>query len=120
MQWDLWNPWAWWFELNSTHPLVAKRLQYLGDQAAALKQDPLVVFDRTQPESYWDEFLVDLGVMLLPILGLLAGGGLAVAFAIQTGVWQMHWIGVAVALFGLGLLIKTRVKYRGKAYPPLT
>jgi Zn-dependent protease with chaperone function len=120
MQWDLWNPWAWWFELNSTHPLIAKRLRYLGDQAAALKQEPLVVFDRAQPESYWDEFLVDLGVMVLPLLGLLAGGGLALAFALQTGVWQMHWIGVAVALFGLGLLIKTRVKYRGKTYPPAT
>ena len=33
MQWDLWNPWATFYELNSTHPLVAHRLQYLSDQA---------------------------------------------------------------------------------------
>ena len=29
MQWDLWNPWATFYELNSTHPLIAHRLQYL-------------------------------------------------------------------------------------------
>ena len=59
MQWDLWNPWATFYELNSTHPLVAHRLQYLGDQAAAMGQEPYIVFDRRKPESYWDDFAVD-------------------------------------------------------------
>jgi Zn-dependent protease with chaperone function len=53
MQWDLWNPWAGWFELNSTHPLVAKRLVYLSDQASALGREPYIEFDRAKPESYW-------------------------------------------------------------------
>src|SRR5205085_4767811 len=75
MQWDLWNPWAKLYELNSTHPLVANRLMYLTDQAAHLGQEPLVVFDRRKPESYWDDFFVDLFMMVLPWLGLLLGAG---------------------------------------------
>ncbi len=73
MQWDLWNPWATFYELNSTHPLVAHRLQYLGDQAAAMGQEPYIVFDRRKPESYWDDFAVDVAVMFLPLLLFLAG-----------------------------------------------
>ncbi|MFI5461529.1 MAG: M48 family metalloprotease, partial [Isosphaerales bacterium] len=78
MQWDLWNPWATFYELNSTHPLVAHRLQYLGDQAAAMGQEPYIVFDRRKPESYWNDFAVDLLVMFLPLLLFLLGLGLAV------------------------------------------
>ena len=66
MQWDLWNPWATFYELNSTHPLIAHRLQYLSDQGAAMGQEPYIVFDRRKPESYWDDFAVDVLVMLLP------------------------------------------------------
>ena len=73
MQWDLWNPWAAFYELGSTHPLVAHRLEYLADQAAAMGQEPYIIFDRRKPESYWDEFAVDLAVMFLPLLLMLTG-----------------------------------------------
>ena len=79
MQWDLWNPWATFYELNSTHPLIAHRLQYLSDQAATMGQEPYVVFDRRKPESYWDDFAVDVAVVLLPLLLFLVGLGLALA-----------------------------------------
>src|SRR5581483_9743454 len=80
MQWDLWNPWATYYEINSTHPLTAKRLLALSDQAAALGQTPAVVFDRAKPESYWDEFLVDVAVLWAPGLALVGG---AVASVVQ-------------------------------------
>ena len=76
MQWDLWNPWAKFYELHSTHPLVAHRLQALAEQAAAQGQEPEVVFDRRRPESYWDEFGTDLAIALLPLL-LFVGGVVA-------------------------------------------
>ena len=38
MQWDLVNPWARVYELNSTHPLTAFRVRALNDDAAALHQ----------------------------------------------------------------------------------
>ncbi len=114
MQWDLWNPWAKWYELHSTHPLIAKRLLYLSDQAAQLGQDPLVVFDRRQPESYWDDFLVDVFVAMLPWLGLLLGlAGTAAA-------WHPAGFGVALLLAGVGSLVKTRFVYRRDFFPHLS
>lgn len=34
--WDLFNPWAWWVELNSTHPLTGKRVRALSNYAEQL------------------------------------------------------------------------------------
>lgn len=118
MQWDLWNPWAKFYELNSTHPLIANRLRYLADQAAALGQEPYIVFDRRQPESYWDEFLVDLLVMFLPWLAL--GGALAVWLGSGAGPGAARLgIGLAAAAFGAGWLAKTLFTYRGGFFAPL-
>jgi Zn-dependent protease with chaperone function/Zn-finger nucleic acid-binding protein len=128
MQWDLWNPWATFYELNSTHPLIAHRLQYLGDQAAVMGQEPFVLFDRRKPESYWDDFAVDLLVMLLPWLLCLMGVGLAIGL----GVWNIGaaaalagsktlWLMIGLPLLGLGIgsLIKTRRMYASDYFAPL-
>jgi len=120
MQWDLWNPWAAWYELHSTHPLVGKRLQNLGAQAAAMGQEPYVVFDRKKPESYWDEFVVDLLVIFLPALGLLGGLGIFLARGLSWGSWERWWLGVAVSLLGAGMLVKTWFRYRRGAFSELT
>ena len=88
MQWDLWNPWATFYELNSTHPLIAHRLEYLSDQAAAMGQEPYIVFDRRKPESYWDDFVVDLGVMFLPLLLMAVGPGLGTLAGRRSGAWD--------------------------------
>jgi Zn-dependent protease with chaperone function/Zn-finger nucleic acid-binding protein len=131
MQWDLWNPWATFYELNSTHPLIAHRLQYLGDQAAVMGQEPYIVFDRRKPESYWDEFLVDVLVMFLPLLLMLLGLGAAVALggAAAFGILPiapvvgpkavLALIGLPVLGLGIGSLIKTVLVYRGDYFAPL-
>jgi len=131
MQWDLWNPWATFYELNSTHPLVAHRLQYLGDQAAAMGQDPYIVFDRRKPESYWDDFAVDLLVMFLPLLLFLLGLGLALglggaaAFGILPGAAilgpkaMLVLFGLPLLGLGIGMLAKTLLVYRGDHFAPL-
>jgi Zn-dependent protease with chaperone function/Zn-finger nucleic acid-binding protein len=120
MQWDLWNPWATYYELHSTHPLVAKRLMYLTDQAAHQGQEPLVVFDRRQPQSYWGEFLFDLFILVLPtacfLLGLLAflGAGLTAR------AWHPAWLLAGVAAAGVASVIKTRFAYRQDFFPHLS
>ncbi|MHC4400084.1 MAG: M48 family metalloprotease [Planctomycetota bacterium] len=118
MQWDLWNPWARFHELHSTHPLVAHRLQYLADQSAAMGQEPYIVFDRKRPESYWDEFFVDLFVTCLP---WLAGAGVLSAWLASGGAAASPhvWIGSCIAAVGLGSLGKTLVTYRGGFFAPL-
>ncbi len=116
MQWDLWNPWATYYELQSTHPLVAKRLLYLSDQASALGQEPYTVFDRARPQSYWGSFFADLAVLALPYGGLAAGLAVFVLTGLSSGVWQPGWLGVALVLLGLGALVRTRCGYRGKLF----
>jgi len=120
MQWDLWSPWAIYYELHSTHPLVAKRLRYLGDQASSQGQTPFVVFDRSQPRSYWGDFLVDLLMMALPTLGLLIGLFGFGVHSLLAGAALWWWLGVAVALLGAGGVLKTRFRYRRGMFPHLT
>lgn len=70
MRWDLWSPWAFYYELNSTHPLTAKRINAISSYAISMKQKPFLFFKREKPESYWDDFFVDLFVLSLPyVLG---------------------------------------------------
>lgn len=112
MRWDLWNPWAKWYELNSTHPLVAKRLQYLSSQAAHMGQEPYIVFSEVQPESYWDEFFVDLAIYLLPSVALV----LAAAYwlfssgeVLPETLWRV--LPVALAALGAAMMVKYRFMY---------
>lgn len=110
MRWDLWNPWAKFYELNSTHPLVADRLDHLADQAEAFGQQPFVRFDATKPESYWDEFAVDCLVHIGPLA--------MVALAVVVG-GSMYAANGAVAPFG-ALLMVAGLSYVGRtifAYP---
>lgn len=112
MQWDMWNPWAAYYELQSTHPLPAKRIMRLGEQAAAMGRPALVTFDLEKPESYWDEFLVDVLVSWLPFLG--AGVMLALRF------WGRSPTAFGPDLlfgFGAGLLVQTWRMYAADFYP---
>ena len=132
MQWDLWNPWATFYELNSTHPLIAHRLQYLSDQGAAMGQEPYIVFDRRKPESYWDDFAVDVLVILLPVLLFLLGLGVALAlgagaaFGVLPGAstWarppRLVLVGLPILGLGIGSMIKTMLVYRGDYFAPLS
>src|SRR5439155_14612482 len=86
-----------------------------GRRAAAQGQEPFVVFDRARPESYWEDFAIDLAVVLLPVLGLLLGAALFVGLGLA-GRWQPLWLGVGLLLAGIGSLIKTRFAYRGRLF----
>ena len=96
MKWDLWNPWAVWYELSSSHPLPAKRIRALEKQSEAQGRFPSFSFRAVQPESYWDEFLVDLAVNQMVWVGFVVG--LAIAAA---GVF----LGLPLAGAGAGLLV---------------
>lgn len=114
MRWDLWNPWAGWFELNSTHPLTAKRLLHLSSQAEHLGQEPYIVFDERQPESYWDEFLVDLAVHLLPLAAPLAMAGLL----FLNGQGNLNVLGgLAAIAWGMAYAGQLLFMYRDKFFP---
>ncbi len=114
MRWDLWNPWAFFMELRSTHPLPAKRIRALARIAERMGQPPAYRVPERPPESYWDEFGVDLLVNALPPIGLLMGiaGGIGLGFA-----QAMPVTGVAIIVMGLGvgMLVKLALTYpRGR------
>ena len=72
MKWELWNVWAKFYELGSTHPLTSKRIQRLGGLAEQMNQRPLVRFDLEKPESFVDDFLREVLVCIMPWVGFLA------------------------------------------------
>lgn len=100
MKWDLWNPWAFFLELSSTHPLPAKRIRALGRLADRLGRPRPFELPERAPETYWDEFGQDLLVAGLPLLGLVAGiaGGIALGFG-----QAMPVTGCAMIALGLGI-----------------
>ena len=121
MRWDFWNPWAKWYELNSTHPLVAKRLRYLSNQAEHMGQAPYVTFDERRPESYWDEFAVDLFIHLLPTLALLGVPG---AFFLLD-LWRRpgavdQLIPVLLMALGAAMVVRFLFVYRGDVFADMS
>ncbi len=115
MKWDLWNPWGKYYELHSTHPLVAHRLQHLASQSASMNQEPFIVFDLEKPESYWDEFFVDFLVHIAPVLiGMVSiiGSILLAYFASQPS-----WVGTGLLITGILYFGKTLFSYPGGVFP---
>jgi Zn-dependent protease with chaperone function/Zn-finger nucleic acid-binding protein len=113
MKWDLWNPWARWFELHSTHPLVAKRLLHLSNLSEESGQEPLVRFDLPQPESYWDEFFVDLGVKILPTVAFIA----TVVLVALKGVVAL---GAGLLIVGAAMIVKLLFRYPRRHFPEMS
>lgn len=113
MQWDVWNPWAAFYELNSTHPLVAKRMMALGAQATVMGQEPFITFRLKQPESYWDEFAVDALIGVLPTVLLLGSFALA-------GVTKSAWmIGAGLCIAGIASMVKLTFSHPQGHFPAM-
>jgi hypothetical protein len=97
MAWDLWNPWAFFLELQMTHPLPAKRIKALGDLAEQQGQFPYIKFDLEKPECYWDDFFCNIFAQASWLLAIPAG-----AFAWY---YLSAPIGIGVFFFTLGLCL---------------
>ncbi len=72
MKWEMWNPWAKWFELNSTHPLISKRITAISKRSEEFNQKPYILFDLKKEESYADDFLLELLIYFLPFISIIA------------------------------------------------
>ena len=71
MKWEMWNPWAKWFELNSTHPLISRRINKISKRSEEFNQTPYIMFDLKKPESYVDDFLLEVFIYFMPLLCIL-------------------------------------------------
>lgn len=111
MKWDLWNPWAGFYELASSHPLPAKRIKALEKQTEAMGGIPRFSFRAQKPESYWDEFLVDLAINYLPLIGAVAAIGVYIFLNLLLGI-NIGVVGLVVFLMSAGWWFKRRFSYR--------
>jgi len=66
MRWDLVNPWAKVYELNSTHPLTALRLKALNKEAVKLGQEPAYPLPDDARKVNWVGFPIEFAVWALP------------------------------------------------------
>ena len=118
MKWDLWNPWASFYEIHSTHPLTAKRLLHLSRQSEELGEEPYVTFNLVKPESYWDEFLHDVVMIMFPWLLIL---GFFIAPSLENPIiGPEDYLAWVIFLFGLGYLYKLYFRYPTSIYPEMS
>ena len=115
--WDLFNPWAWWMELNSTHPLTGKRVRALSTYAEQLglptefEMAKVIREGRSlNKQRLYGDFVIDVVVFWAD--WCLGGLGLVIGLGIFATTRQIK---PAIALpligFGIGTLIKTFFMY---------
>ena len=101
--WDMFNPWSWWMELNSTHPLTGKRVRALSTYAEQLGL--AIEFDlgkvigegkHLNHKRLYGNFARDIVLYSLEVLGLIFG--FLVGLILDDGSFLF-----ACSLLGLGL-----------------
>jgi heat shock protein HtpX len=70
MRWDLVNPWAKIYELNSTHPLTALRVFRLNQEANALHQVPRYPLPKDERRQ-WGLFPLEVLLWAVPVLAIV-------------------------------------------------
>lgn len=116
--WDLYNPWGWWTEINSTHPLTGKRVRALSTYAEQM--DLPTEFNMTDVvkegknldrSKLYSNFVVDIFLFNAQLIGIVLGL-LSTLILLQS---QSHhvlaWFGLPLIGFGIGTLIKVAVMY---------
>ncbi len=129
--WDLFNPWAKYFEIKSTHPLPAKRIMRLNEQCETYGVKPEIDFtiarklkEEQAGKSLLDEFIGDILMKILPTLILIALIVLTIIWMITpTAILFLNaqnvflvWA-VGLYLVGFASLIKTRYMYKSGFTP---
>ena len=113
MKWEQWNIWAKWYELNSTHPLISKRLLAISARSKEFNQTPYIVFDLKKEESYVDDFLTEVLISFLPTLSFIIGLIVSAILLSQEGNFLLS-VGIALLVSMIFSFIKFRRVYSNK------
>jgi Zn-dependent protease with chaperone function len=109
--WDLFNPWGWWMELNSTHPLTGKRVRALSTYAEQLGLPTEFDMGRVVAESrnlskkkLYGNFVVDLLLYSAMPIGFFVGMAMGIALrgTFPTAPFALGFVGL-----GVGTLLRT-------------
>ena len=116
MKWELWNTWAKWYELNSTHPLISKRLQAIDKLAPQYGKTEFVHFDLKKPESFLDDFFREILISIAPWVFFLAAAA-AGAILYYNNTMGLLWIAGALLILSAVLaLFKYRFTHPNREY----
>ena len=111
--WDMFNPWGWWMELNSTHPLTGKRVRALSTYAEQLGL--AIEFDMGKvigegktlnKKRLYGHFFLDLFLYSLEFIGAVCG--LIIGIALGQGQLVLAFLLMGL---GLGIIIKAFVMF---------
>ena len=108
MKWEMWNPWAKWFELNSTHPLISKRITAISKRSKEFNQEPYVVFDLEKTEKFAGNFALELFITIMPFVVAIITAVLA--FACQDKIFMI--IGIGLIVMTLFLFIRFKMSHK--------
>ncbi|NEQ27580.1 MAG: M48 family metalloprotease, partial [Microcoleus sp. SIO2G3] len=123
---DLFNPWGWWMEQRSTHPLPGKRVQALSTHAEQLGLETEFDMGRVVGEGrslnksrLYGSFLRDLVIYRADLLCLLVGLAIASILYAMTANW-VPLVTFTLIGWGVGCLLRAIVMYPKFAQAPQT
>ena len=132
--WDLYNPWAKYFQFLSTHPLPARRIQRLNEQCEFYGKKPEIDFSHAKEiaeeqagKTLWDQFLWDIFMKALPTLIFVALLGVTIAWLfslaelitipfLDAKIILLMWA-IGFYLIGFGSIIKIKYMYKSGFEP---
>lgn len=124
--WDMFNPWGWWMELNSTHPLTGKRVRALSNYAEQLGLPTEFDMGRVIGEGktlnksrLYGNFFLDVVLYGAETIGFLIGlvtGVILLSSSPNTGLV----LGAPLIGLGIGILIKALVMFPDYKQAPET
>ena len=121
MKWEKWNYWAKWYEFNSTHPLISKRLEAISKRSKEFNQEPYIVFDIKKTDNFLGKFMFELLLLLLPVLAII-GSCIFIGLMAANEDYQSYKIGLGICavLFVLFEFILFFKKYKKNVFKKST
>ena len=113
-RWELWNPWATWYEIHSTHPRISKRLKAISNMAPIYNQAPYVVFDEQKPESYVDDFLIEVLIQFLPVFIIIMA--ITAFICLESESYSTLIIGLTMTGLAISSFIQLKRGYKNNNY----
>ncbi|MEH2138887.1 zinc metalloprotease HtpX [Nostoc sp.] len=115
--WDMFNPWGWWMELNSTHPLTGKRVRALSTYAEQLglptefDMGRVIGEGKTLSKSrLYGNFFLDVVLYGAETIGFLVGLVMSVILLSSSPNTGLAF-GAPLIGLGIGIVIKALVMF---------
>ncbi len=126
--WDMFNPWGWWMELSSTHPLTGKRVRALSTYAEQLGLETEFDMGKVVGEGkhlnknkLYGSFFLDIFLYGAEIIGLFVGIVIGIILT-SSSINNPGLFIICCPLIGcgIGVIVKALVTYPNYSKAPET